>query len=119
MATTKKSTKAAAVEAIVVAPAATRAAAMFKLAGKAASDRATLQAGAKTGHGKGWRAVAVAKPNSRLTALATLAALGDQFTEAQALEALGTVKEHLGSGTPRSYYKAFLASGYIATAEAI
>jgi hypothetical protein len=101
-------------EATIPAPAAAAPSVpMFKLGGKAAQDRATLQAGGKTGQGKGWRAVATAKPNSRLTALAALANLGDTFTEKDALAALAEIKQHLGSGTPRSYYKAFLASGYI------
>lgn len=113
---TASKAKTAPVATVVEAPAVTSTNAAYQLAGKAASDRATLQAGAKTGLGKGWRAAATAKPNSRLTALATLQALGDTFTEAEAMAALATVKADLGSGTPRSYYKAFLACGYITEA---
>jgi len=88
----------------------------FKLAGKAAQDRATMQAGAKTGMGMAWRSVAAPATNTRLVALAQLQALGDTFTEAEALAALAQIKAKLGSGTPRSYWKAFTTSGYIAQA---
>jgi len=86
------------------------------LAGKAAQDRATMQAGAKTGMGMAWRSVAAPATNTRLVALAQLQALGDTFTEAEALAALAQIKAKLGSGTPRSYWKAFTTSGYIAQA---
>lgn len=85
---------------------------------KAAAPRTTLQAGAKTGLGKGWRAAGAPKLNSRVTALASIAALGEgPHTEMDIMKALGEVKADLGSGTPRSYFRAFVASGYLVKAE--
>lgn len=81
---------------------------------KAATTRTTIQAGAKTGLGRNWRAAGAPKLNSRVTALAAIAELGDgPHTEMDIMKALAGVKEHLGSGTPRSYFRAFVASGYL------
>lgn len=86
--------------------------------GKQAKARTTLQAGAKNGLGSGWRAVATAKRNTREVALEAILAIGEApYTEAEILKALAEVKEHLGSGTPRSYFRAFVASGYLVEGE--
>lgn len=94
---------------------------MYCLSTKTAKAIDTLQAGAKTGLGKGWRAAAVAKGNSRGVALAAIAdamaqAGAQSLTADQVLAALATVKAHLGSGSPRSYFRAFVASGYLVAA---
>lgn len=112
----KNSPSAATVSAPVAADNTAVTASLFVLTAKAPRQALTPQLqGVKSGLGKGW--VAAAKPvhNSRATALATLAALGSSFTQAAALAALGALpKGTLGSGTPRSYWAAFVASGYIA-----
>ncbi len=87
------------------------------LAAAGAAAGKTLQAPAK-GLGLAWRAAGYTAPNTRALALAVVAALGTQFTLAQAQAALQAAKAagtlNLGSGTPGSYCKAFVANGYFA-----
>jgi len=78
---------------------------------------ATLQAPSRQhGLGTAWRTAGHKAPNTRAIALATVlaAAGGKPFNVSQALVALGTIKAQLGSGTPNSYCKAFIANGYFA-----
>lgn len=87
------------------------------LAAAGANAGKTLQAPAK-GLGLQWRAAGYTAPNTRALALAVVAALGGTFTLAQAQAALQAAKAagtlNLGSGTPGSYCKAFVANGYFA-----
>lgn len=110
MATTKATTKATTAQAVAAT------APLYALTGKQPRQGNTPQlGGVKSGLGKGW--VAAAKPanNSRGAALAALAALGTTFTQAQGLAALCALpKGTLGSGSPRSYWAAFVAGGYLA-----
>lgn len=104
-------------DALVQAPQGTGAGVMhYALGDKAAKQIKTLQAGAKTGHGAQWRTVATPALNTRATALnAIAAAMGGSatITEGALLQALTAIKAQLGSGTPRSYLRAFVASGYL------
>lgn len=97
---------------------------LYTLSGPAATLAAhgnqatpTLQAPGRA-HGLGtlWRTAGHKAPNTRAIALATIqaAAGGKPFNVSQALVALGTIKAQLGSGTPNSYVKAFIANGYFA-----
>lgn len=74
----------------------------------------TLQRGV-AGLGNNWRTAGAAKPNTRAQALAALEALGSGFTKEQALTALQPLKMAgvLGSGSPASYFGAFVKCGYI------
>lgn len=87
------------------------------LATAGATAGKTLQAPSK-GLGLQWRASGYTAPNTRALALGVVAALGTQFTLAQAQAALQASKAagtlNLGSGTPGSYCKAFVANGYFA-----
>lgn len=88
----------------------------YALGDKAAKQMQTLQAGAKTGHGAQWRTVAAPALNTRATALSAIAAaMGSSTTisEGAIILALTAIKAQLGSGTPRSYLRAFVASGYL------
>jgi hypothetical protein len=80
----------------------------------AKAGASTLQRGA-TGLGAQWRTAGTAKPNTRAQALAALQQLGSTFTQAQALAALQPLKTQgvLGSGSPASYFGAFVKCGYI------
>ena len=82
----------------------------------------TLQTPAK-GLGMGWRTAGHTAPNTRAGALATIhaASNGQPFTQAQAVAWLQAAKAaglNLGSGTPGSYAKAFVANGYFAQCSA-
>lgn len=92
---------------------------LYALTGKQPRQGNTPQlGGVKSGLGKGWVAAAKPASNSRGAALAALAALGATFTQAQGLAALGALpKGTLGSGSPRSYWAAFVASGYLAAVQ--
>lgn len=124
MATTKatspKSTQAPqAVMPVAVVPTASPATAspaspLFALTAKQPRNGSTKQ-GAKSGLGKNWHTAATVAPNTRAMAYAALQGLGATFTQAQALVALAPVVAGT-SGTPRSYWAAFVASGYIAQA---
>lgn len=88
---------------------------LFALGAKAPRQGNTPQlGGVKSGLGHGWVAAAKPMPNSRAAAVACLQGLGDTFTQAAALAALAALpKGTLGSGSPRSYWAAFVANGYI------
>ena len=87
---------------------------LAKLGGEAAH---TLQAPSK-GLGLAWRNANHTAPNTRASALAAIqAAHPEGCTMGQAVAALQAAKLaglNLGSGTPRSYVKAFVADGYLA-----
>lgn len=87
---------------------------VYELGDKAPRDCQTKQ-GAKSGLGKNWHTVAKTGRNTRQQAYDALCALEDQFTEAEALAALAPVVKGT-SGTPRSYWAAFVAAGYITEA---
>lgn len=111
MATKARTPKAPA--AATVAPQAPAAAApLYTLTAKQPRQGNTKQ-GAKSGKGAQWHTVATVAPSTRANAYAALAALASPFTQAQALAALAPVVAGT-SGTPRSYWAAFVASGYIA-----
>lgn len=110
--------------AVAVAAPAAAPATLYALNAKAAALAAagaaagkTLQAPSK-GLGLAWRVAGYTAPNTRALALAVVAALGDTFTVEQAQAALQAAKAagtlNLGSGTPGSYCKAFVANGYFA-----
>ena len=90
-----------------------------ELAKLGAEDKApnTLQAPSK-GLGLAWRAAGHKAPNTRCYALAAIqAAHPNGCTMEQAVSALSAAAKaglNLGSGTPRSYVKAFVANGYLA-----
>jgi len=90
-----------------------------ELAKLGADDKApsTLQAPSK-GLGLAWRAAGHKAPNTRCYALAAIqAAYPNGCTVEQAVSALSAAAKaglNLGSGTPRSYVKAFVANGYLA-----
>lgn len=88
---------------------------LYALGAKAPRQGNTPQlGGVKSGLGHGWVAAAKPAPNSRAAAIACLQALGDSFTQAEALAALAALpKGTLGSGSPRSYWSAFMANGYL------
>lgn len=88
---------------------------MFTLTGKAPRAQSTPQlGGVKSGLGHQWAKAAQPAPNSRAVAMETLAKLGAEFTMETALKALSALpKGTLGSGSARSYWAAFVASGYI------
>jgi hypothetical protein len=76
----------------------------------------TLQAPSK-GLGQAWRAPGHKAPNTRAVVLNALQAhYPSGFTFAQAVACLAAGAKagavHLGSGTPNSYCKAFVANGY-------
>lgn len=85
---------------------------------QAVRTQATLQ-GAHLKAGKDWRKAGFTAVNTRVAVVDTLAALQEltecAFTMSQALSALAELHaaKHLGSGTPRSYVKAFIANGYL------
>jgi hypothetical protein len=95
-----------------------------KLAALGLEAAATLQAGEH--RGPAWRAANYRAPNTRAGALAAIAsaANGQPITAEAAQAALAAAKLaglNLGTGTPRSYVKAFVKNGYLApsaTAEA-
>lgn len=90
--------------------------ALYTLTAKQPRNGNTKQ-GAKSGAGKNWHAAPTAfvAPNTRALAYAALAALPSPFTQAAGLAALAPVVAGT-SGTARSYWAAFVASGYIAQA---
>lgn len=81
------------------------------------ADRVTLQRPAP-GLGKAWRTAGYKAPSLRHQAIAAIAtaANGQPFTAEQAMAALKGVA--LGSGTPNSFVKAFIACGYLAPVQA-
>jgi hypothetical protein len=88
----------------------------LELAALGANAGPTLQAPSK-GLGQAWRAQGYKAPNTRAIALSALAQhYPNGFTFAQAVACLQVgVKAgaiNLGSGTPNSYCKAFVANGY-------
>jgi len=88
----------------------------MELAALGATAGATLQAPSK-GLGQAWRQAGYKAPNTRAIALNALQAhYPSGFTFAQAVACLQVgVKAgaiNLGSGTPNSYCKAFVANGY-------
>lgn len=93
----------------------------YSLSAKAATLAAQGRAAANTlqrtapGFGAAWRAHGKAAPNTRAQALAAIAAVAP-CTLAQAQAALVPLHKAgiLGSGTPGSYCKAFVANGYLA-----
>ncbi len=117
---TPKSTEAVvdSIVADVAAPSAPTAqdAPRFALTAKTPRGCDTKQ-GAKSGAGKNWHSAPTAHvaPNTRGRAYASLQDLGDTFTMADALAALKPVVAGT-SGTPRSYWAAFVAAGYIVEA---
>lgn len=88
--------------------------ALYALTAKQPRNGNTLQ-GAKSGLGKAWYTAAKPGTNTRALAYAALAALPSPFTQAAGLAALAPVVAGT-SGTARSYWAAFVASGYIAQA---
>lgn len=92
------------------------------LAGLAPEDVKLYRQGAATkGNGKDWRATGVDRKNTRAGALAVVYSVcGAKFTEDQAIAALRKAKDNdglnLGTGSPKSYVKAFIANGYFAKA---
>ncbi len=139
MATTKRTTKAAtapvqgaalptpvatALLALVNAPApaaaapATNSTVMYSITAKAVviAPHLTLQRGCTVPVGAQWRNNGHKATNTRALAIQALAALGSSFTHAQAVAALLPLKQQalLGSGTPASYLRAFVKSGYLA-----
>lgn len=75
---------------------------------------ATLQTPDKA-LGRAWRSAAYTQPNTRVAALATILAVAPCTAEqAQAALAAGKLAGlNLGTGTPRSYVKAFIKNGYM------
>lgn len=86
----------------------------YTLGEKAPRDCQTKQ-GAKSGLGKNWHTVATTGRNTRQQCYDALTQLEDMFTMAEALEALKPIVAGT-SGTPRSYWAAFVAAGYIVEA---
>lgn len=76
------------------------------------AERETLQAPAK-GLGKAWRQVGHKAPSLRHGAIQAIVKASKRgvITEEDALAALKAVP--LGSGTPRSFFKAFVEQGYL------
>lgn len=106
---------------VAPAPAVASAAPRYALGDKAPRDCQTKQ-GAKSGLGKNWHTVAKTGRNTRQQAYDALLALAfedeeaeETFTEAEALAALKPIVTGT-SGTPRSYWAAFVAAGYIVEA---
>lgn len=101
------------------APAST-AATMYSITAKAKliAPHLTLQRGCTVPVGANWRNNGHKSTNTRAIVIETLAKLGGTFTYEQAVEALKPLKEQafLGSGTPASYLRAFVKSGYLAQA---
>ena len=97
----------------------TTAAATYTISAKAqiVADRVTLQRPAP-GMGKAWRTAGYKAPSLRHQAIAAIATAtnGQPFTAEQAMAALKGVA--LGSGTPNSFVKAFIACGYLAPVQA-
>lgn len=101
-------------------PATSNAGSRYMLA-KAARPGLTLQRPAK-GLGRGWRAPGHKAPSLRHNALAALAAVAEEdeagalfITYEQALKVFKALHDEglLGSGTPRSYWTAFVAEGHL------
>jgi hypothetical protein len=117
---------AAALLALVNAPAAAPAApatgkaVMYSITAKAKliAPHLTLQRGCTVPVGAQWRANGHKATNTRALVMDCLYELGSTFTHDQAVAALKPLKDAamLGSGTPASYLRAFVKSGYIATA---
>ena len=114
MARAKKQDQAVTVPAVELLNLNAKAVELAKLGGEAAH---TLQAPSK-GLGLAWRAAGHKAPNTRASALAAIqAAYPNGCTIEEAVSALQAAKLgglNLGSGTPRSYVKAFVANGYLA-----
>ena len=114
MARAKKQDQAVTVPAVELLNLNAKASELAKLGADAAH---TLQAPSK-GLGLAWRNAKHTAPNTRASALAAIqAAHPEGCTMEQAIAALQAAKLgglNLGSGTPRSYVKAFMANGYLA-----
>lgn len=82
---------------------------------QAIAPHLTLQRGCTVAVGAHWRNNGHKATNTRAVVITTLAALGTTFTHAQAVAALAPLKAAaiLGSGTPASYLRAFVKSGYL------
>lgn len=110
------------VNAPAAAPAApaTGKAVMYSITAKAMviTPRLTPQRGCTVSVGAQWRNNGHKATNTRAIVMETLYELGDTFTHDAALTALAPLKKAaiLGSGTPASYLRAFVKSGYLAQA---
>lgn len=105
----------------VATPAATTAGPTYSITTKAAliAPHLTLQRGCTVPVGPNWRNNGHKATNTRAIVIAQLASLcGQSFTHVQAVAALAPLKAQaiLGSGTPASYLRAFVKSGYLAQA---
>lgn len=85
---------------------------------KVIAPHLTLQRGCTVPVGAQWRANGHKATNTRALVMECLHSLGGAFTHDQALAALKPLKDQamLGSGTPASYLRAFVKSGYLAEA---
>lgn len=99
--------------------AATTTTATYTISAKAQTiaNNVTLQRPAP-GMGKAWRTAGYKAPSLRHQAITAIANAtnGKPFTAEQAMAALKGVA--LGSGTPNSFVKAFIACGYLAPVQA-
>lgn len=116
-------TLATALHAMVNAPAApvqAPSAVVYTITAKAKviAPHLTLQRGCTVPVGAQWRSNGHKATNTRAIVIEVLAGLGTTFTHAQAVAALAPLKAQalLGSGTPASYLRAFVKSGYLAQA---
>lgn len=91
----------------------------YKLTDKQPRAAQTHQmGGVKSGLGAQWFKASTVKDSIRSQAVAAVAALGDTFTQEQAVQALSALpKGTLGSRTPRAYFARLVARGYIAGAK--
>lgn len=85
---------------------------------QAIAPHLTLQRGCTVPVGVNWRNNGHKATNTRALVIEVLAALGRTFTHEQAMAALKPLKDgaFLGSGTPASYLRAFVKSGYLEVA---
>lgn len=102
----------------VEAATATASGTMYSITPKAKliAPHLTLQRGCTVPVGAQWRNNGHKAPNTRAIVIETLAELGGTFTHDAAVAALKPLKDAalLGSGTPASYLRAFVKSGYLA-----
>lgn len=100
-----------------IAAPSTKRSTLYTIAPKAkiVANHLTLQRGCTVPVGAHWRSHGHKAPNTRHVALSALAELGSAFTLEDAAKALKPLKDQalLGSGTPASYLKAFIKSGYL------
>lgn len=102
----------------VAAAPATASSTMYTITAKAKliAPHLTLQRGCTVPVGAQWRNNGHKATNTRAIVIETLAELGGTFTHDDAVKALKPLKDAalLGSGTPASYLRAFVKSGYLA-----